>query len=101
MLASDTLPRLEEWSRHKVAASHGISLRRVDTVLREAMALCAEHAGRDVPAGARHASGHAAGTRRRVKVLAPVLTMRGRAPGQRRSTRSAGMTTCRPARHAM
>lgn len=43
--------RIEDDSREDVARRHRISLRKVDTTLRQALAHCAEHAGLNVMAG--------------------------------------------------
>lgn len=45
--------RVQDQTRHEVAALHGLSLRRVDTVLRQALDYCAAHTGHEVRAGAR------------------------------------------------
>lgn len=45
--------RVEEQTRHQVAARHGISLRRVDTILRQALDHCASVTSRHAMAGVR------------------------------------------------
>jgi RNA polymerase sigma factor (sigma-70 family) len=58
--------RIDEMSRHEVASRQGISLRSVDTALRQALDYCAVDSGREAWAGVR-------GTRR---------ALRGREPAQ-------------------
>jgi RNA polymerase sigma factor (sigma-70 family) len=45
--------RIDELSRHEVAAFHGLSLRRVDTMLRQALDYCAEKTGQLATVGVR------------------------------------------------
>jgi RNA polymerase sigma factor (sigma-70 family) len=45
--------RIDEMTRHEVAATHGISLRQVDTVLRQALDYCSAQTGQAVMAGVR------------------------------------------------
>lgn len=43
--------RVDEMTRHEVASRYGLSLRTVDTALRQALDFCAEHSGQEVLAG--------------------------------------------------
>jgi RNA polymerase sigma factor (sigma-70 family) len=45
--------RINGLSRHEVAIRHGLSLRRVDTVLRQALDYCAQHTDQQVLVGRR------------------------------------------------
>ncbi len=45
--------RINELTRLEVAALYGLSLRRIDTILHQALDYCAQHAGQQVLAGVR------------------------------------------------
>lgn len=58
--------RIDELSRHEVASRQGISLRSVDTALRQALDYCAVHSGREAWAGV-------SGPRRALRAREPAL----------------------------
>jgi RNA polymerase sigma factor (sigma-70 family) len=45
--------RIDGLTRHEVAMRHGLSLRRIDTVLRQALDYCAQHSSQQILAGRR------------------------------------------------